>query len=82
MTNLDLDDPRDLRIRFVAENLEPRPFEVSAGSICRDDRIVVAGGDRGTIASSLILVGDSIAMDHILGDPRGREYERFRLPEA
>jgi uncharacterized protein with NRDE domain len=81
MTNLDLDDPDDPRIRFVAANLDPRHFEDSAGGICRHDRIVVAGGDRGTISSSRILAGESIAMHHILGDPRDHDYERFRLPE-
>ena len=39
------------------------------------------GADRGTISSSLILVGEAITMDHILGDPRDRGYQGFRLPE-
>jgi uncharacterized protein with NRDE domain len=81
MTNLDLDDPDDPRIRLVAESLEPHDFPSSAGRICRDERIVIPGGDRGTISSSLILVGEPITMDHILGDPRNRDYQRFRLPE-
>ncbi len=81
MTNLDLDDSDDPRIRFVTAKLEPRDFPSSAGDICRDERIVIPGADRGTVSSSLILVGEAIAMDHILGDPREREYQRFRLPE-
>ena len=82
MTNLDVDDPADPRIRLVAANLDPRNFAASAGAICRDDRIVIAGGDRGTISSSLILAGETIAMDHVLGDPREAvDYRRFRLPD-
>ena len=82
MTNLDLDDADDPRIRFVAANLEPADFPASAGRICRDDRIVIAGADRGTISSSLIVIGEEIGFEHILGDPRGRDYQRFRLPDA
>jgi uncharacterized protein with NRDE domain len=81
MTNLDLDDPDDPRIRLVAAMLDPRDFPTSAGRICRDERIVISGGDRGTISSSLILIGEAITMDHILGDPRNREFQRSRLPE-
>ncbi len=55
MTNLDLDDPQDPRIQLVAANLEPRDFPASAGRICRDDRIVIAGTDRGTVSSSVAL---------------------------
>lgn len=82
MTNLDLDDPDDPRIRFVSAKLDPRDFPGSAGCICRDEQIVIPSADRGTVSSSLILIGGAIAMDHILGDPRDREYRRFRLPEG
>jgi uncharacterized protein with NRDE domain len=81
VTNLDLDDPDDPRIQFVAEQLEPREFRTSAGAICRDERIVIPGADFGTVSSSLILIGETIEMDHILGDPRDRDYQRFRLPD-
>ena len=27
-------------------------------------------------------IGDEIAFDHVLGDPRGRDYDRFRLPDG
>jgi uncharacterized protein with NRDE domain len=81
VTNLDLDDPDDPRIQFVVEQLEPRDFRTSAGRICRDDRIVIPGADFGTVSSSLILIGETIEMDHILGDPRDAAYQRFRLPE-
>src|SRR3954453_20800309 len=36
MTNLDLNDGDDPRIRFVHEHLEPDQFVASAGRICRD----------------------------------------------
>ncbi len=81
MTNLDVDDLGDRRIRLVKEGFDPREFPASAGRLCRDERIVVPGAERGTISSSLISVGEAIAFDHIRGDPRGRDYERFRLPD-
>jgi hypothetical protein len=81
MTNLDIDDPDDPRIRLVAAHLDPADFPASAGRICRDDRIVIAGADRGTISSSLVRIGEEIVFQHILGDPRGRVYEQFRLPD-
>ncbi len=82
MTNLDLDAADDPRIRFVTANLEPRDFPASARRICRDDRIIIPGTDRGTVSSSVILVGEPITLDHILGDPRSREYQRYRLPDG
>ena len=82
MTNLDLDDPDDARIRLVTANLDPRVFPASAAGLCRDERIVIPGADRGTVSSSLILGGELITMDHIMGDPRGRDYQRFRLPDG
>lgn len=80
MTNLDLDDRDDPRIRIVAAEFDPRDFPASAARLCRDDRILVPGADRGTISSSLISIGDEILFDHIRGDPRGRAYDRSRLP--
>ena len=79
MTNLDLDDSRDARIQLVRATLEPENFIPSAASLCQDDRIVVAGGERGTVSSSLILADKAIVLYHIEGDPRGRLYREFRL---
>ena len=79
MTNLDLDDDDDPRVQLVRTTLEPDDFIASAGRLCRDDRIVVSGAERGTVSSSLILAGDEIVLYHIAGDPRGREYQKFRL---
>ncbi len=79
MTNLDLDDDDDPRIRFVRATLDPRDFIASAGALCRDARIVVSGADRGTVSSSLILAGPEIVLYHIQGDPSGRDYQEFRL---
>jgi uncharacterized protein with NRDE domain len=75
MTNLDLGDGDDPRIGFVHEHLEPDRFVVSASRICRDERIVINGEDRGTVSSSLLLVGDDIQFHHIMGNPRDSEYE-------
>jgi Transport and Golgi organisation 2 len=79
MTNLDLDAADDPRIQFVTSNLVPRDFLTSARRICRNDRIVIPGADRGTISSSVILVDEPIALDHILVDPRDRDAQQFRL---
>jgi uncharacterized protein with NRDE domain len=79
MTNLDLDDNDDPRIQLVRTTLRPDDFIASAAHLCRDDRIVVSGADRGTVSSSLIVGDDEIALYHIAGDPRGREYHKFRL---
>jgi uncharacterized protein with NRDE domain len=81
MTNLDLDDADDPRIRIVTAKLDPLDFTASARRICRDERIIVPGSERGTVSSSLITIGEQIVFEHILGDPRGRDYERFRLPD-
>ena len=48
----------------------PRPER-----ICRDERVVVAGPERGTVSSSLVLVGPEIRLYHVTGDPRGGDYE-------
>ena len=70
MTNLDIDDQDDPRIRHVFEHLEPARFLDSAERICRDERIIIAGPERGTVSSSLIMVGETIRFYHIRGDPR------------
>ena len=79
MTNLDLDDEDDQRVRLVRTTLQPDDFIASAACLCRDARIVVSGVDRGTVSSSLIVAGDEIVLYHIEGNPKGREYQEFRL---
>jgi uncharacterized protein with NRDE domain len=74
MTNLELNDGKDPRIRLVHEHLEPVRFVVSAGRVCRDERIVIDDVDRGTVSSSLILVGSEIRFFHKKDDPRNCEY--------
>jgi uncharacterized protein with NRDE domain len=81
MTNLDLDAAADPRIQFVKANLNAADFRNSAARICRDQRIIIAGPDRGTVCSSLILAGEQIFVYHILGDPRAGAYEEYRLPD-
>lgn len=81
MTNLDLDDD-DPRINLVRATLDPADFIESAGRLCRDNRIVVAGGHRGTVSSSLITADDDIVLYHIQGDPRDRPYQKYQLFEA
>ena len=78
MTNLDMDDRDDPRVRLVHETLGPGRFVVSAQRICRDARIVIRGVDRGTVSSSLVLVGGDIRFFHLAGDPGRGEYERLK----
>lgn len=79
ITNRDLDDPDDFRIRFVHDNLDPDAFVGSAQAICRHERIVVNGLDRGTISSSLIVVTKPIVFHHLLGNPSRGVYNQFML---
>jgi uncharacterized protein with NRDE domain len=79
ITNLDLDDQNDPRIRFVHENLDPGDFMISARAICRSERILVTGPDRGTVSSSLILVDGEIVFHHVLGNPKADVYNQFVL---
>jgi uncharacterized protein with NRDE domain len=79
MTNLDLDDADDPRVQLVRTTLQPDDFIASAARLCRDDRIVVSGAERGTVSSSLILADGEIALYHIAGDPKGREYQKYRF---
>jgi len=79
MTNYDVDDGTDSRIRLVRSALRPADFFASAGQICRDPRVLITGGERGTVSSSLILAGGDVALFHISGDPAGRDYDEFRL---
>jgi uncharacterized protein with NRDE domain len=77
MTNLDVNDPDDPRVRLVHETLESTRFIASAQRICRDERVVIRGVDRGTVSSSLVLVGEEIRFCHVIGDPAAGEYEEF-----
>jgi hypothetical protein len=77
VTNLDLNDANDPRIRLVFETLEPAQFVASAERICRDERIVIRGADRGTISSSLIVSGIETMFCHLMGDSSQGEYVRF-----
>lgn len=79
ITNLDLDDASDERITFVREQLDPAHFLTSAQSICRSDKIVIAGPDRGTVSSSQIIVGQEIEFYHVLGNPKRGAYHGFQL---
>ena len=79
MTNLDVDDDADPRIRFVRADLEPERFVVSSQRICSDESIVIDGPERGTVSSSLILAGHEIVLYHILGTPDGSDYQEYRL---
>jgi uncharacterized protein with NRDE domain len=79
MTNLDFDDGDDPRVQLVRAALQPGDFIASAARLCQDTRIVVSGAERGTVSSSLIVAGDEIVLYHISGDPKGREYQKFRL---
>jgi uncharacterized protein with NRDE domain len=78
MTNLDLNDDHDARIRIVRASVEPGQFVDSAQSICRDSRLIVDGPERGTVSSTLILVGTEIQFYHVTGDPRCGVYEPIK----
>jgi uncharacterized protein with NRDE domain len=82
MTNLDLNDRGDPRIRLVIAQFDPHAFPASAAGLCRDERIIVPGVDRGTISSSLISIGSEIVFHHIRGDPRDSDYERYQFPDV
>jgi uncharacterized protein with NRDE domain len=79
LTNLDVNDAADPRIRYVQETLEPDHFITSARRICRDDRIVIWGAERDTVSSSLVTIGGEVGFYHVMGDPRDGEYEQFGL---
>jgi hypothetical protein len=74
VTNLGPEDPR---IPIIKGRLDPDRFVPSAQAVCRDDRVVVGGGERGTVSSSLILVGGEIRFLHRAGDPRDGDYGEF-----
>ncbi len=82
MTNYDVDDGTDSRIRLVRSTLRPEDFLASAAQICRDPRVLITGGERGPISSSLIVAGGDVALFHIAGYPAGRDYDEFRLLES
>lgn len=77
VTNLDLNDPADRRIRLVRNQLDARDFVASAQALCRDDRILVAGPDRGTVSSSQVVVGPAIELHHLRGNPSSGVFDRF-----
>jgi uncharacterized protein with NRDE domain len=56
LTNLDLDDPEDTRIKYVKENLKAHDFENSASKILLSPEIMVEDDEWGTIASSILML--------------------------
>ena len=80
MTNLDVDDADDPRIRLVQETFDPRDFPASAASLCRDERIVVAGRRAG---HDLLQPDRDRAGDHRSttsgATPACRDYDRYRF---
>jgi uncharacterized protein with NRDE domain len=79
ITNYDVNDGTDSRIRLVRSELRPQDFLESAGQICRDPRVLITGAERGTVSSSILLAGGDVVLYHISGDPAGRDYDEFRL---
>jgi uncharacterized protein with NRDE domain len=82
ITNHDVNDRTDSRLCLVRSVLRPEDFLSSARQICRDERVLVNGVDRGTVSSSLLLAGTGIVLFHIVGEPTGREYEEFGLQRS
>lgn len=79
ITNDDVDDGADPRIRLVLATLRPEDFRTSAAQLCGDPRVLITGEDRETVSSSLIVAGDEVVLFHISGDPSDRAYDEFRL---
>jgi uncharacterized protein with NRDE domain len=79
ITNLNLDDQNDVRISLVRENLDPAHFVSSAQSLCRHEKIIIAGVERGTTSSTLVLVGSEILLHHVQGNPNQDAYQLYRL---
>jgi uncharacterized protein with NRDE domain len=79
ITNLDLDDQNDARISLVRENLDPAHFVSSAQSLCRHEKIIIAGAGRVTTSSSVALVGSEILMHHVEGNPNQDVYRPYQL---
>ena len=82
MTNLDLDDADDPRIRLVRTTSTRATSRPRRRRICRDERIVVAGAERGTISSSLIFVGDGDRARPHPGRPPRPRYHEFRSTDC
>jgi uncharacterized protein with NRDE domain len=79
MTNLNLDDRADPRIQLVRTALDADHFVDSAKRLCRDERIVVSGGERGTISSSVICAGNKIVLYHKHNESGKHDYQIFQL---
>ncbi|MGZ3388821.1 MAG: hypothetical protein ACXVCF_04455, partial [Isosphaeraceae bacterium] len=61
------------------EHLDPAHFVTSAQSLCRHEKIIIAGAERGTVSSSLALVGSEILLYHVLGNPNQDVYRLYCL---
>jgi hypothetical protein len=79
VSSLDREDYRDPRVDLVYQMLDPARFLDTAQQICRDQRILLRGPDRGTISSSIILVGSPIFLHH-RAIPGQAEYQSFEIP--
>ena len=78
MTNLDLDDADDPRIRLVRRALQPADFPASAGEICRDraDRHHRRRAGHGLLEPDPRRRRRSCSTTY-QGDPAGRDYDDF-----
>jgi uncharacterized protein with NRDE domain len=77
MTSGDIDARDDVRVALVHRELDAERFVPSAQRLCRDRRVILSEAERGTVASSLIVVGGAIRFYHVLGSPVESEYQLF-----
>lgn len=57
ITNLDMDDPNDERVKHILSRLKPGYFMSEVMNLCTSNHIIVRDPDWATICSSIITVG-------------------------
>lgn len=78
LTNLNINDPNDVRINLMKAKLDVGRFEESAKEMLRHPDIIVHDDDWGTIASSILMTGkESTRFLHINGKPTGVDYRCY-----
>ena len=62
-----------------AHRTPERLFAFAKGAKAAGLKIIIAGAERGTVSSSLALVGSEILLYHVLGNPNQDAYRLYRL---
>ena len=55
LTNHDVNDPNDVRIKYILENHDD--FVADAKKLCSDPKIIINDDDWGTVSSSMMMIG-------------------------